>query len=208
MKRYIHESKYVSEGIVLFDDSLLVDISVTVPESVLSSISSSEDVVIFPGVEQFKKDVTAVLENEYHFDVIEDVYDGVKQKGYISNRDDSISIYFDTYFDLSNAQPALDRLGIRLRKAPETGKVYCFIHLRFSDHELNDLGDVNHRIFIAQNAQKYESQQSVTYIVPEESIVLPEETVYRYYTRALEELKDELDVRIAGWVRKCEKFYS
>ena len=202
MKRYIRTSKYLTEDSdVLFDDSILVDIDID-----LTSIMSSNNFSMFPGVKQFKQDVLNILENEYEFEVIEDTYDGVKQKGYISNKDNSESIYFDTYYDLSNAADALHRLGVST-SAPEYGKVFCFIHIRFSAHNLNDAGYMDHMKFVDQNSEKYTRNRSdVTHVIKDESIEVSELKLYRYYDEALEELKIDLDSRILAWVRKADKY--
>ena len=204
MKRYIRNSKYLTDNSdVLFDDSILVDIDVDLSSYVMSS---NNDSTLFPGVEQFKNDVLKILEQEYKFDVIEDNYDGVLQKGYVSNRDGSASIYFDTYFDLSNAQYAIDRLGVK-QPVPKDGKVFCFIHIRFSDHNLNDGGDSAHLQFVNENAKKYtENNPKVTHVIKDESIEVSERQLHRYYDAALDELKIELDSRILSWIRKADKY--
>ena len=207
MKRFIRSSKYLDENSdeVLFDDTIVLEIDINWPGS---AVTSSQDLYDqrFPGVEKFRQDVLRMLEDEYHFEVIEDVYDGKRQKGHISNREDSISIYFDTYFDLSNAGQVLQRLGINDTDVPESGKVFCFIHLRFSDHELNDEGDVLHNRFVNNNAKKYAVQRgNIVFYVPEESIAISEKSLYRAYSNALEDLKDELDFRIAAWVRRLHR---
>ena len=207
MKRFIRSSKYLDENSdeVLFDDTIVLEIDINWPGS---AVTSSQDLYDqrFPGVEKFRQDVLRMLEDEYHFEVIEDVYDGKRQKGHISNREDSISIYFDTYFDLSNAGQVLQRLGINDTDVPESGKVFCFIHLRFSDHELNDEGDVLHNRFVNNNAKKYAVQRgNIVFYVTEESIAISEKSLYRAYSNALEDLKDELDFRIAAWVRRLHR---
>lgn len=206
MKRYIRSNKYLTEDSdVLFDDSIYIDIDMSFEDVI---VESSSGISKFPGVEQFKKDALNILENKYNFEVIEDVYDGVKQKGHTSNKDGSVSIYFDTYFDLSNAQIALDNLGISSISAPESGKVFCFIHIRFSDHVLNDLGDVEHRSFIQKNAEKYvnEKSASVTHVIPEEEFEVTPEELYMYYDEALSALEAQLDTRIVYWIRKANMY--
>lgn len=209
LRRYVTGSKHVDEDRqeFLLDDKLVLTIPVHIPESVLSSTSTSNQIIVFPGVSQFKSDVCDILETDYKFEVIEDVYEGKLQKGYVSNRPDSISVYFDTYFDLVNAEPAIKRLGITNLPAPESGKIFCYIRLRFSDHTLFDAGDVLHRQFIADNASKYVSQrEGITHAIPEEEIVLPESVVYRYYNKAIEHLRSDLDFRIASWVKKADDY--
>ena len=208
MKRYIRTSKYLDESKqdYLFDDILKIDIDLDMPSLIYSSTGGQ--VVRFPGIDRFREDVAHILEDEYNFVVIEDMHDGKVQKGYITNREDSISVYFDTYFDLSNAEAAFKRLGITKYDIPESGKVFCFIHLRFSDHELNDEGDVAHRKFLAENAKKYTADNDeVTHIIPDEQeVVIPESKVYRYYDEALDELRYELDLKVVTWVRRIERY--
>lgn len=202
MKRYIRGSKYTQQEDVVLDDKIIIDIEFDVP----FDVNSSDQVPTkFPGVDQFKKDVIALLENEFHFEVIEDIYDGVRQKGHITNRTDSISLYFDTYFDLSNADSVLSELGIHNDVAIDKGKVYCFVHLRFSDHELNDEGDSSHRKFLTENANRY-NKREVTHVIKEESIDVPERVMYQQYNQALADLEYELKVRISMWIHKLDRY--
>ena len=221
MKRYIHSretkdyskfitsSKYVQgkDDELLFDDVIRVDIEVKIPSNLgVSDENDTLQIVKFPGIEQFKKDVLDILENEYHFDVIEDTYEGVKSKGHISNRADSISLYFDTYFDLCYAGDAIRRVGVYYEEE-KSGKVYCFIHLRFSDHDLADFGDALHRKFISDNAAKYTSNRSdVTHIMKEEQIILSEREVNYYYNQAIDDLRTQLDLKILYWVKKLDLY--
>lgn len=201
--RFITGSRYTENEKLTLDDHILIDIEMHIPDSIFGSSSTLQ--VFFPGVDQFKEDVVNILENEYGFEVIEDVYNGIKQKGHFSDRPDSISIYFDTYFDLSKSADAIRRVGVSNLKAPQSGKVYCFIHFRFSDHMLADEGDAEHIRFIKENAKKYTSKRSdLVQIIPEEEIELPEKLVYRYYDKAIEYLKTDLDTRIVSWVRKAD----
>ena len=207
MKRFIRNSKYLDETTdeILFDDSILVDIEIDIPLDI-EAASRHEQIVRFPGLDQFKQDVINVLENEYHFEVIEDVYDGVRQKGYTSDREGSLSLYFDTYFDLANCAGPAERMKSSL-PVPEKGKIYCFIHLRFSDHVLIDSGDVGHRKFVADNAKKYTANRpDVTHVVEEDFVDLSEEDLAYYYDEAIADLREQLDVRILYWMRKAERF--
>lgn len=206
-RKYIQSSKYLDEHSdeILFDDRITIDIEVDIPYVIDSS--THEQIIRFPGVEQFRQDVLDILENEYHFEVIEDMYNGKKQKGYFSNRDDSISVYFDTYLDLCNVEPVLKRIGSVNCPVPGSGKIYCFIHFRFSDHILNDEGDQLHRRFIADNADKYTSDRpDVTHVMKEECITLNERDVTLYYNEALEDLRDQIDIRMTYWARKSDRY--
>lgn len=203
MKRYIHSNNSIKRDDVLIEDKIYIDIEVNLDQY----IAASQNIHLFPGVDQFRQDVAEILEKEYKFEVVEDIYDGVRQKGYCSNREDSESIYFDTYFDLSNGQDALDRLGVTKTKAPDSGLVYCFIHIRFSSHTLNDAGDTAHRNFIDQNEAKYLSRNhKVTHSIKEAEIEVSESDLYRYYDRAIFALKGDLDAKILSWIYKLELY--
>ena len=82
MKRYIRSNKYTtnSNKHILFDDtiSITIDVDISFPISAATSSNFHR----FPGLDQFKQDVLDILQDEYNFDVIEDVYDGVLQKFY------------------------------------------------------------------------------------------------------------------------------
>ena len=208
MKRLIHKNdRYITDDVII-SESVIVDISVMLPKDVAaSSNETAHNVVLFPGVQQFQKDICEILENEYGFEVIEDVYDGIRQKGHVTNRQDSISVYFDTYYDLLKARPVLERIGLSKLPDPESGKVYCFIYIRFSDHELADLGNSDHRAFVSQTSDKYMAgREDIVMTVPDESIVLPERLVMRYYDKAKDDLRDKLDLAIFGWIRTAKKY--
>jgi len=195
MKRYVTTSSYVNNTIV-FDDILIIDINIPISKYIVATTASR-----FPGIDIFKQDILSMLEDDYGFEVIEDTYDGVKQKGYTSNRQDSTSIYFDTYYNLKNSMDALHRRGRTNIDLSNLGDIYCFIHIRVSDHELNDYGDDLHRNFIRQNEQKYTYRRSdIQRSYPDVSIYVPEYIMHRYYEEALAEIRDSLDERIVTWV--------
>lgn len=198
MKRYIVASE--SNNSILFDAIITVDIEIPV-----ISVESSTS-VNFPGVKQFLSDVVNILEDEYKFYVIADSYNdpSVFTKGHISNRIDSNSIYIDTYYDLSNSRNALDNVGATNVQIPE-GKIECFIHLRFSDHILNDAGDTEHLDYLTKNAKKYTKDHPVDFVYKEESFEVAESDLYRHYNDALDDLKDQLNARILYWVNKANK---
>lgn len=198
MKRYIHSN------IPEISDRIIINLDVSIPYAIYSVTQDNSN--LFPGVEQFRKDVLAILEDEYHFEVIEDVYDGKRQKGHCSNRQDSVSVYFDTYFDFANARDAIIRSGVTSLTVPEQGKVHCFIHFRFSDHILNDEGDKLHRDFLRENKNKYAANRpDVTHVIREEAIDLDETDLTRCYSDALDKLHDALDTRIAYWIRQIDR---
>lgn len=206
-RRYITNSKYLrNDDSILFDDVISVDLEIDLPELIVAA-NQSKSIIIFPGVDKFREDVVRMLENEYKFEVIEDVHNGKRQKGYSSNRRGSISLYFDTYFDLSNVDYGLQRLGVSNYTKPDPKKVYCFIHLRFSDHDLNDEGDLAHRRFVADNVKKYTANRpDITHIMKEEVLTVSEEAIQRYYDEALDDLRSQIETRMLYWVRKLELY--
>ena len=207
MKRYIRSSKYITSDI-LFDSTITVDVEVKLPISKAVTSASDTTFELFPGIEKFREDVANILENEYKFEVIREA-DYNMQRGYVTNRPEelSASVYFNCYYDLSNAQIALNNSGIKLQKAPDPDKIFCFIHIRFSEHELNDTGDLAHKNFIKENAEKYISNNpQVTHSIPDESIVVSEKMLYRYYREALDDLKDKIDATVIYWVKAADRY--
>ena len=206
MKRFIRSNKYLDDDSdILFDDTIVVDIDIELPYYLISA-ATNQLKSKYPGLEQFKEDVLNILENEYHFEVIEDVYDGTLQKGHVTNRKNGTSIYFDTYFDLSNAQPSLDRIKSSL-KAPDSGLIYCFIHIRFSDHPDRAGGDAAHRKFVKKNAARYKDKNpDVTFALEDEAFEIPKELLANYYEEAIDDLKSQLDARMVHWIHKANQY--
>lgn len=204
MKRYIRTNKYLTEDCrAVFDDTIKIDIDVDLRWLIAAATNSFKR---FPGISQFKEDVLNILEAEYNFEVIEDIYDGTKQKGYITNRQDSCSVYFDTFYDISNAYEPMKRLGIQDPKITGKGQIFCFIHIRFSDHMLNDDADINHNTFLKQNSEKYTHQKSnIALVINQEDVILNERNMQYFYDEALDELRDALDTRISYWARAIGK---
>ena len=202
MKLYVRSSKYANVAGILFSDRLVITVELPYEHLVAASTDTSTR---FPGIAQFKEDVLHILVNEYNFEVIEDVYDGVRQQGYISNRDGSPSIYFDTYFDLHNAGPVIEKLGVKSADVPE-GQIYCFIHIRFSEHDAGDYADKSHIKFVDTNAQKYASRRDdIKYVAKDEQIIVPEPILFGDYTQALDDIRYELDHKIFYWLGKAKR---
>lgn len=202
MKLLYHRNPLHQE--VLFEDEIVINIDIDLTNIAATSYSS---ISRFPGTDAFRQRVLKILEDEYGFDVIQSEHDGVFQKGYCSNRDGSVSIYFDTYFDLAKAAEPANRLGATISDLPK-GTVYCFIHFRISDHYLHDSGDIAHRQFINNLKQQYTSHRTDVVDSYEEDIVIDEYTMQLHYDEAIEELKIALDTRILGWVRRAERFHQ
>lgn len=206
LNRFIQASKYLdpNDESIVFDDKIVIDVEIDLP---LEIFSATTDLIKFPGLEKFKQDVLNILENEYGFDVIEDIYDGRKQKGHLSNRKDSVSLYFDTFYDLSKTAELLKRGRIENIEPLSGYKIFCFIHFRFSDHDLHDQGDVLHRQWLKQNTAKYAAnRQDLAHVEDEEIIQVNENTLYRAYEQALDDLRFEIDIRIVGWLRKARRY--
>ena len=134
------KSKYENDKDVLFTDYI--------PRvlghfgTYIDGVEVHEEVTPFPGIDAFRQRVVSLLEDELHFDVIEDCYDGIFQKGYTFDNGYSLVFGFDTYFELNKAADALISCGVDDPMVPEKGKVYVKIELGFPEHDFtyhNDL---------------------------------------------------------------------
>jgi len=198
MKLYIRSSEEITEPDILFDDYILIDVD----DSDIRAICAAEELVRFPGADKFREDVAKILADEYGFNVIRES-DG--KLGYVSDRKDSESVYFNVYYDLSNADPVLKRVGAAV-EAPKSGKIHCFIHFRFSGHSLENVGDADHNSFLNDNLAKHaQGHPEINFTVKEEPVIVPERTLLLQYDKVKEFVEDELDVRIFGWVRRALK---
>lgn len=198
MKLYIRSSEEITEPGVLFEDYILIDVDA----SDIRRICAAESLVRFPGPEIFRQDVAKILQNEYGFDIIKE--SGGKL-GYVSNKNGSESVYFNAYYDLSDSDPVLKRVGTSV-KAPKSGRVHCFIHFRFSGHTLENVGDADHNSFLNDNLNKHtQGHPEINFTVKEEPVIVPERTLLLQYDKVKEFVEDELDVRIFGWVRRALK---
>ena len=201
MKRYLRANKYINQSNILFYDKIVIDIEIELNDV----ISASSKIVRFPGLDQFRQDAIDILES-FGFEVITDVYDGKMQKGHFSNRPDSISLYFDTYYDLHNAKDHIHISDTSKLEIPEKGKVYCFIHIRISDHTLNDMGDVAHMNYLNENAKKYlKANPKATHFIEEAEIELDETNLYFAYDAALQDLEDDLEFKLLTWLRRANR---
>lgn len=171
MKRLIRST-------IEFEDSILIDVEIPMPEGIYSS--TVDKTTLFPGREQFQQDVLDILENEYHFEVVDSS---------VSNRPSSPSIYFDTYYTLEDG----------------SARIHCFIHFRFSDHVLNDVGDTDHIEFLRDNARKYTENRQVDFVIKEEDVTISSKELYRAYDIALDDLRDTLESRIQAWTRMARR---
>lgn len=193
---------------VVLRDKLVLDFDISIPQPVDGSVVFGS-FNRFPGVEVFRQDVLNILENEFGFEVAEKLEKGKKQKGYVSNRQDSWSVYFDTYLDFSKAASKLDKALLTNLKIPEEGVIYCFIHLRFSDHELNNDGDALHRQFKRENRNKHiEQNPKVTNYVDEEEFIIEPEKLNREYDEALNILRAALESKIIYWIKVTPKYIA
>lgn len=171
-----------------------------------TTIASSSSIEWFPGRDKFKDDVAKILEDEYHFQIIESEDNGKKQKGVTSNRPDSSSIYFNTLFDFSKNRDIVKKFT-RGWEVPDRGVVNCFIYLRFSDHLLNDYSDSLHRNFVRNNIEEHLSQNpNITHFIKDqEEFILDERKLYQHYSDALVELRDDIEARFVAWIKKLKR---
>lgn len=205
MKRLIRNNNDLNN--CTLQDKITIDVNVPFTEEFyqVSANTILASFVNYPGDEQFKRDVVDILENDFGFEVIEDNYNGKLQKGYKSNRADSLSFYFDTYFDFDKAIES-EVVDIDV---PKGTKIYCFIHIRFSDHTLPDAGDVSHRRFLRDNVNKYASKkQGITHYVDEGEVEIEEHFIYRYYDKAIDLLKTAIKSKLPYWAKVAEAYKS
>ena len=200
-------SQTITDTAIRFTQEVEFDVDLPIiPEHYLQSASN---LTPFPGREQFLKDAVNILENEFKFDIIEDKYNDSSdlQKGYTSDRDNSNSIYIDSYYDLKHAEYALDYIHTTDKYVPQNVKVRCFIHFRFSDHKLENVGYQDHNKFLDQNAEKYTKGKNIDdkFIVKEFDETFLETELYQYYEDALDTLRGDVASQIYSWVRYARK---
>ena len=192
-----------SDETIRFTQYITFDVEVPMPAGVYSSTEAVTD--LFPGREQFLSDAVKILEDEYHFDVVEE--GNPPKKGHLSDRSDSASVYVNAFYNLENAVEPLKRVGVTDTSIPK-GKTFiveCFIHFRFSDHELYDVGDADHNAYLNQNVKDHIANHPVSFVEKEVNVVVPEATLHRAYSEALDDMRDSLDIYIVGWVAKAKR---
>ena len=195
MKRYLRANKYTLNSDIIFSDSIQIHVDIDTDKQIYALNSIQR----FPGKDQFRQDAIDILES-FGFDIITDVYDGKMQKGHFSNREDSISLYFDTYYDLHNAKDHISIADVSKLEIPEKSKVYCFVHIRISDHILNDEGDIEHREYIDKINSKYvDANPEVNHTI-EDEIELNEYNVHLAYDQALDDLEYLLQYKLVSWL--------
>lgn len=222
MKRWIHakEDPHVDTSLLqsqisdirnncFLSDDIGIDIDIS---GIIADVTASDEVDWFPGMDKFKSDVLDILENKYQFEVLEDDYCGVAEKGWISDRDNPTSprfnpdagaaIYFNTFYDLANARDVHSRRGITFNLPDLSATVYCFVHFRFAEHSHNDDGDIEHNNFLTTNMNKHINKKpNVDVVIREEDIYVKESLLNQRYRKALKELEDQLDAAIVKWTR-------
>ena len=186
----------------LLEDSIIIDIEVDVAD-LIEAAANFNTRYKFPGVEKFKEDVIDILENEFRFSIVPDSNRNKLVKGHISNRKNSMSLYFNTIYNLADAQPIIDSQGIPNLKAPTSAPyIACFVHFRFSDHRLNPATHLKNLNYLKRNDDNVVNQHSeIQMTVPEENIVVDRNLLRNYYNKALKSLKIQLSTRVVGWVR-------
>ena len=201
MKRYIKLSSSVAKHQDCdISDKIIIDIDINLPPPYLAASTSiiAGQFAKFPGVVQFKEDVARILQNEYNFEIAD---------SHISNRKDSVSVYFDTYFDIANAKDVVRKFGIKDTNIPSEGKVFCYIHIRFSDHTLSDMGDIHHRNYLKRNADKFVKERNeVTHVLPEQEIELQEKDLHYYYNDAIDDLRTQLELKMVYWCKYIDRW--
>ena len=180
-KKYKKWSRYTDGMNLLVEDFSRVNTDVQIPAYIgLCSVSREQ---IFPGVDVFKAEALSVLENEFHFQVVEDLYAGRKQKGYIEDRDYSVHVEFDAYYDLRNSEEVIRSWGVENLSIPETRTVYCHFCISFFDDVLYKHGAGN------------DSKDAGTEM----------QELNMHYDEAIDDFRLELEFKILSWVRKAER---
>lgn len=134
--------------------------------------------------------------------------DGKMQKGWTTDRNDSPSIYMNTFYDLVNAKKIAKKYGQPLDRLEGATKVMCYIHLSISDHSHYDVGDVKHREFIDDLADKHTSNRDDVVLKLTDEQLLISEQIYNDYQAGFAELEDELVAKIRQWIRKYNDMRS
>lgn len=203
MKRYIKNSFELGAD-VIHRASIIIDIDVPYT---IAAATKWTDYTRFPGAEQFRLDVLDMLVNEFKFDVMGDNYNGVTQKGWMSKHQDSDSIYFNTFYDLRNTEELFQNKNYGIDPANVSGKVFCYILFRFSDHDVDSRFDLGHRNFYEANKQNHADSRNDVLLHRDENIIIDEAALQQHYKDALDDLRYELENRIAGWVRYAKRRY-
>ena len=197
MKRYI---KAVTENEIFLEDTIEIVIDID------QGITSAKDYKLrfdkFTTLDNLRKEIAELLIKKYKFNVLTENIGGKQQKGWITNRKDSDSIYFNTFYDLKNAKWIASELSIPFNKIGDRTKVKCFIHLSFSGHNHPDLGDMEHRRFLEKNLNEHtEGIDDIDNIIKEDRIKMPESIVYAY-EKGISELEEQLKQHISAWINQ------
>lgn len=195
MKRYI---KAVTDDEIFLEDTIEIVISID------QTITSAKDYNLrfdkYTTLDNLRKEIAELLTKKYKFNVVTEDIDGSKQKGWITNREDSNSIYFNTFYDLKNAKWIASEFSIPFDKVRTATKVKCFIHLSFSDHNHSDLGDPEHKRFIEHNFEEH-TTDDVNLIIKEDRVEMPN-SIITAYEEGIIELEYNLKQHIGDWVRR------
>lgn len=182
------------------EDEIIIDIEISVKD-LIDAASSFTTRYKFPGVDKFKEDVIRILEDEFGFVIIKERYRGKPSKGRISNRKNSVSLYFNTLYDLSNNSTVLSAAKQLNATLPIESAVNCFVHFRFSDHALHDASDAKHLNYLKRNREAAtEGRNDIVRYIDEESILVRPKLLANYYDKALNKLRLRLSSRIDEWV--------
>lgn len=197
MKRYIR---------AVTDDEIFLEDTIEIVIDIDQDITSAKDYKLrfdeFTTLDNLRKEIAELLIKKYKFNVLTENIDGKQQKGWVTNRKDSNSIYFNTFYDLKNAKWIASELSIPFSKISDRTKVKCFIHLSFSSHNHPDLGDVQHNRFLAKNLDRHtEGVNDIDNIIKEDRIEMLESIVYAY-EKGINELEEQLKQHISIWINQ------
>lgn len=198
MKIYVRSN---TELEFFLKDSIEIDIDIYPDDEVEAAKEHKYKFDHFPDVDNFRKELSELLSKKYRFKIMTEDIDGHMQKGWISNRNNSISVYFNTIYDLMNGKQIAKESGINFDKIRESANVLCFIHIRISDHIHPDEGYSDHRKFMHDNIETHVSNKdNYAMIIKQEDITIHNNQ--GEYSDMLQSIEYDIQDRIKGWIRR------
>lgn len=209
MKRWIHAN---TDSKVIFEDVL--NIQVEMDLDVFNYIQSAINPDGVYNLEAYREEVADILENEFGFEIMKETVNGKLQRGKCTNRphpsrsgspkpNESISIYFNTFYDLINSDQIAEEFGMSKKVVPH--RVNCSIFLVISDHGHSDVGYSDHNEYVREQRNNRRNENiSIDVEILEDNIIISE-SIYRDYEKGLQEIRESIKAKIREW---RIRFYS
>lgn len=203
--------KSISEDDIFLSTEIIVHVSLPrISVTAAESININKDKLV--DVEAYREDVADILEKEFKFQVVLENVKGKLQRGKSSNRNNSFfrhrnnagnevqsaSVYFNVFYDLINSE-------FRPKTDTVPHKVKCSIFIDVSEHWHNDLGDIAHRNFINEQAEKRKAAANDIDVTIKDEFVQVPEYIYNEYKKALDDVRTAIKERIQDWTRRYYK---